>query len=241
MARVVAFVQARTGSTRLPGKIFADLAGRDMLEHVMRRATAAREVEEVWVATTDRPGDDTVVERCRQAGWPCARGSEHDVLARFYHAAERAAADVVVRLTSDCPLLDPEVIDAVVEALHGADYATNTLPPRTFPRGLDVEAFSFAALERAFREDNDPRTREHVTPYLYRNPDRFALRAVTHSEVLGDLRWTVDTEEDLNLLRRMLEGIAPDDFSWHSALALYRAHPEWHAINQAIGQKEVPG
>ena len=202
MSRTVAVVQARTGSTRLPGKVLKPLIGAPVLAHVMRRAARARRIDRVVIATTELPTDEPIVELAEREGWPVVRGSEMDLLDRYLAAARAHDAEVVVRITSDCPMIDPELIDAVVDALDavGADYASNTLPPRTYPRGLDVEAMTLAALERAGREDLDPASREHATPYLWRNPGLFRHARVGNDVDLSDHRWTVDTEEDYHLL-----------------------------------------
>jgi spore coat polysaccharide biosynthesis protein SpsF len=240
---VVAVVQARMGSTRLPGKVLMDLAGASILERGFRRLSRARTLDKVVIATTVERADDALEAVCRTNGWPCARGNESDVLDRYYRAAVAYAADVVVRVTSDCPLIEPEIVDQVVtDLLQGeprADYVSNTLPPRTFPRGLDVEAVRFDALERAWREDTDPTLREHVTPYIYRHPESFRLRAVTSDVDYSDQRWTVDTPEDLAFVRRIYEHIGHDRFSWRDVLSVLETHPDWLAINRDIVQKAV--
>ena len=185
--KTVAIIQARMGSTRLPGKVLLDLAGEPMLARVVHRVQRAASLQEVIVATTVQPADDAITQLCAGRGWPCARGSQDDVLDRYYQAATASQADVVVRITSDCPLIEPDVIDQVVGALLAGqpevDYASNVQPPRTFPRGLDVEVIRFDALERAWREDVDPAWREHVTPYLYRHPERFRIHGVFNADM----------------------------------------------------------
>lgn len=240
--KVVAIVQARMGSTRLPGKVLLELAGAPVLRCVMNRLGRARTLDALVVATTVRPEDDALEAECRRSGWTCFRGSEEDVLDRYYQAALAHDADEIVRVTSDCPLIEPKIVDEVVTALResGADYAANILPPRTFPRGLDVEAIRFAALERAWREDTDPARREHVTPYLYRHPERFRLHGVTGEGDHSHQRWTVDTPEDLAFVRRIYEHFGHDRFSWRDALALLDRYPEWLAINQDVVQKTTP-
>ena len=241
--KTVAIIQARMGSTRLPGKVLLDLAGEPMLARVVHRVQRARSLQEVMVATTVQPGDDAIVQLCAAHGWPCARGSQDDVLDRYYQAALASQADIVVRITSDCPLIEPEVIDQVVGALLAGqpevDYASNVQPPRTFPRGLDIEVLRFDALERAWREDVDPAWREHVTPYLYRHPERFRIHGVFNAVDLSHLRWTVDTPEDLELVRRIYDYFDDDAFSWHDVLALLEQHPDWLEINRTVEQKAV--
>src|SRR5262249_12160461 len=171
--RTVAIVQARMGSSRLPGKVLQDLGGEPMLARVLSRLGRSRTLDEVVVATTTEPADDILERFCQERGRPCFRGSEHDVLDRYYKAATAERAAVVVRITSDCPLIEPAIVDRVVaefqERQPGIDYASNVLPRRTYPRGLDTEVMSFAALDRAWHEDHVPASREHVTPYIYRH------------------------------------------------------------------------
>lgn len=242
MARVVAIVQARTGSTRLPGKVLLPLLGTPMLSMVMRRAARARSVDEVVVATTELSADDSIVELARREGWRYERGSETDLLDRYVQAARANDAAVVVRITSDCPLIDPVLIDEAVGAFSGAgvDYASNTLEPRTYPRGLDVEVVTADALERAWREDDNPALREHATPYLYRHPERFRLLRVPGPEDHSDRRWSVDTRDDYDLVRSIFEAFQRDDFSWREALELVERNPAWGASNWHVPQKIVP-
>ena len=191
ITRVVAVVQARTGSTRLPGKVLLPLLGQPILTMVMRRTARAGSLDDVVVATTDTRADDPIVRLAQDEGWPVERGSETDLLDRYRQAAKAHDADVVVRITSDCPVIDPTLIDETVAAFSeaSADYASNTLEPRTYPRGLDVEAIAREALERAWREDRNPAWREHATPYIYRHPERFSLLRVPARDDHSDLRW----------------------------------------------------
>jgi spore coat polysaccharide biosynthesis protein SpsF len=241
-ARTVAIVQARMGSTRLPGKVLLPLLGEPVLTRVMRRAARARTLDEVVVATTTLADDDAIVALAATEDWPVVRGSETDLLERYLVAARAHDADVVVRITSDCPLIDPEVIDATVGAFRAAavDYASNALEPATYPRGLDVEVIARAALERAGRDDADPAWREHATPYVYRHPELFRLLRVPADDDHGDLRWTLDTPEDYRLIGRIYDALGRDDFGWREALAVVEANPSWASINREIVQKAVP-
>ncbi len=239
---VVAIIQARTASTRLPLKVMTQLSGVPMLTRVVRRTKRARRLNEVLVTTSVSAHDDAIEDLCSWEGWPCFRGSEEDVLDRFFQAAREHGGDPIVRITADCPLIDPGLIDEVVAVFQGGewDYASNTLEPRTFPRGLETEVFSFKALQKAWDEDKNPAWREHVTPYIYRNPEDFRLKGVAHEEDLSDMRWTVDTPEDLELVRRIYAAFDGDDhFTWKEVLALLAKRPEWMEINRHVPQKAV--
>jgi len=242
VTRTVAVIQARTGSTRLPGKVLLPLGGTTVLEHVLARVGRAP-VDAAVVATTTLADDDPIVAMAAAHDWPVVRGSEVDLLERYLDAAREHDADIVVRITSDCPLVDPEVIGDVIATRERerADYASNSLEPRTFPRGLDVEVVTREALERAGREDQDPASREHATPYIYRHPEAFRLAGLWLPTDLSHHRWTLDTPEDYALIERIYGGFADDTFAWREALALVAMHPEWSALNRDVPQKVVPG
>lgn len=242
--RTVAVIQARLGSTRLPGKVLLDLGGRPMLERVVERTRRASIVDEVVVATTAAPLDDPLAELAAARGWACVRGSEADVLDRFVVAARASDADEVVRITSDCPLIDAAVIDEVVRGRRraDADYASNFLARRTYPRGLDVECMTRGALERAAAEADQPHEREHVTPYLYADPARFRLHGHEAPEDHSALRWTVDTHEDLQLLRELYAAFDQDGPpGWRDVLAVVTRRPELAALNAHVRQKPLVG
>jgi spore coat polysaccharide biosynthesis protein SpsF len=240
---ILAIVQARMGSTRLPGKILRDLAGEPMLARVINRVRRCRTLTGVVVATTTEPRDDTLGELCARRSWPCVRGSEEDVLDRYYQAARQNRADVVVRITADCPLIDPAVVDRVVteflDRRPAVQYACNFLARRTFPRGLDAEVFGFDVLEQMWREDDNPAWREHVTEYLLHHPERFAVHGVLHDCDLSHLRWTVDTPEDLEFVGRVYRHFGHDRFTWGEVVTLLEAHPDWRDINRHVEQKVV--
>jgi spore coat polysaccharide biosynthesis protein SpsF len=242
-ARIAAIIQARMGAARLPGKVLEDIAGQPMLARVVNRACHAKRPDIVVVATTTQSVDDAIVRLCEERGWPFFRGSERDVLDRYYQAATAFRADVIVRITSDCPLIEPKIIDKVAgEFLSGypeVEYASNTLV-RTFPRGLDVEVTSFDALQKAWREDSNLSWREHVTPYIWRHPEKFRVRNVASDSDYSFMRWTVDTVEDLAFIRKIYEHFQNDAFTWTEVLRLLETHPEWLEINRHVQQKAVP-
>jgi spore coat polysaccharide biosynthesis protein SpsF len=243
--RVVAIVQARMGSSRLPGKILMDVEGEPMLARVVTRARRAATLHDVVVATTTSPADDAVEALCAERGWRCARGSEDDVLDRYERAADKFGADVVVRLTADCPLIEPALIDRVVGELlarhPGTEYVCNFRPRATFPEGLAVEALTREALHRAWRDDRNPTWREHVTEYVLNHPELFPSHGVTHDDDLSHLRWTVDQEEDLQLVRTIYRHFGHDRFSWLDVLAALERHRAWRAINAGVKQRVVCG
>jgi spore coat polysaccharide biosynthesis protein SpsF len=237
-ATVVAIVQARMGSSRLPGKVLLNLGSRPVLDWVVTRLERASTVGAVVVATSRKPADDAIEAICRQRGWALFRGSEEDVLDRYYEASLSYPCDVVVRVTADCPLVDPGIVDEVVRAVWrspAADYASNVIDPRTFPRGLDVEAFTPDALAAAWRQDRSG-WREHVTPFLYRNPDRFRLRRVAHPEDLSRYRWTLDTPADLAALRALIAQVPEPHAPWTAYVVAAERLPHLAEKNRHVSQ-----
>ena len=238
--KIVAIIQARFGSERLPGKVLRDIAGEPMLARVVNRTMRAKTLDEVVVATTIESQDDAIANLCVLKNWICTRGREIDVLDRYYESAQAQQANVVVRITSDCPLIDPGIIDLTVRKFMekvSMDYASNTLPPRTFPRGLDVEVMTFEALERAWREDTNSMWSEHVSPYIYYNPDLFEIMGVKNDHDYSHMRWTVDTPEDLAFVRLVYEHFEHDHFSWYEVISLLDEKPELKEINKFVVQK----
>lgn len=237
-----AIIQARMGSTRLPGKTLMILAGQPVLARVVERVSRAKKVDRVLVATTSSLEDLAIVRLCKERGWGCHRGSENDVLDRYYHASRELRATEIVRITADCPLVDPDLIDQAVGAFrtHRCDYASNGLEPRTYPRGLDVEVFSSSALTRAWREDTNPAWREHVTPYIYHHPEKFRLLPIAGQADHSQYRWTLDTSEDYELLRRIFDHFDNRLFGWTDVLHLVEEHPDWNRLNRNVRQKVVP-
>lgn len=240
--RTVAIVQARMGSTRLPGKVLRPLAGRPMVERVLERARRIAGVAEVVLATTVLAEDDPLAAYVGRAlGANVVRGPVDDVLARYVGAAASARAEAIVRITADCPLLSPVVSGHVVarflDAAGALDYVSNVVR-RTYPRGLDTEILSREALERAHREAVEPADREHVTRYVYRHPERFRIGSVEAERDLSAYRWTVDTPEDLALAERLYDELGPRaDFEVDDVLAALARHPEWAELNRGLAQK----
>jgi spore coat polysaccharide biosynthesis protein SpsF len=243
--KVVAIVQARVGSTRLPGKVLKDIEGATMLARVVQRLSRSRLINEVLIATTDRAADDAIVEECRRCAVQVFRGDEDDVLDRYFRASQLARAEVVVRITSDCPLIDPGVTDKTIAAFLNPqgqampDYASNVVV-RTYPRGLDTEVMTAQALERCWRAANQPYERTHVTPYIYEHPGEFKILSVTGEADFSRHRWTVDTPEDLEFVRAIYARFkSRDDFREADILALLEHEPELMELNRAIMQKAL--
>lgn len=238
--KALIIVQARMTSTRLPGKVLLPLAGEPMLARLIERLRRVRRANGIVVATTTNATDDPIAALCAQLGVPCHRGSEQDVLSRYADAARLYGADVVVRITADCPLIDPALIDQLIETYEegDSDYVSNMLPP-TWPYGMAVEVFSAAALVQAHAEATQAAEREHVTPFLYWHPERYRLRNVASPVDLSRHRWTVDTPEDYELVRRLFDHLMPTQpqFTQADVLALLDQHPDWIAINQHVRQK----
>jgi spore coat polysaccharide biosynthesis protein SpsF len=239
--RTVIIAQARMGSTRLPGKVMMKIAGRPIIDHVIERARRSR-VDEVVVAIPDLTEDDVLDDWLRSSGVHVFRGSSDDVLSRYAGAAAEAGADVVVRITCDCPLIDPKVIDAVLDVFEGddAEYCSNTLE-RSYPIGMDTEVFSRRALERADSEATRKHEREHVTPYLYRNPDLFRLRNVRAPEWARrpDLRLTVDEQADYDMISRLLEYLPESGAGLEAVLDVLKKEPRLEEINRDVHHRHL--
>jgi spore coat polysaccharide biosynthesis protein SpsF len=272
---IVAIIQARMASSRLPGKVLLDIAGRPMLAWVVERTQRAGLVNQVVVATTLDPTDDLVVDFCKEHDYPVSRGSLRDVLDRYYQTAVQFQAEVIVRITADCPLIDPGLLDEAVRLLHpgtGAlpppdkapaprfDFVANRLPPpwgRTYPIGLDVEVFTMDVLQQAWKLAIAPNQREHVTPYFYEGtpadqlkykvpgspfssamtPEGYHIALMHHTPDYGHLRWTVDTPEDLEVVRAIATHFGKQPFTWLDILALVHQKPELNRINAHVRHK----
>ncbi len=238
-------VQARMGSTRLPGKIMKKVLGKPLLEYQLERLLRVKQADQVIIATTDNGEEQPIVDLCQRLGVPYFRGPEHDVLARYYSAASQFGADVVVRITSDCPLIDPAVVDKVIGyyLAHQAeyDYVSNTFSNRTYPRGMDTEVFSFRALKEAHKEATDQAEREHVTLFIVWRPDRFRIKNLPYEKDYSHYRWTVDTPEDFALIEKIITALYPVNphFTLEDCLKLIEENPEWTKINAHIKQKPV--
>lgn len=237
--KTVAIVQARMTSTRLPGKVMLPLGGRPILERLLERLRRAKNVDSLIVATTTNTTDNVIADWCAGHEVACHRGSEFDVLARYSAAALEVAADVVVRATSDCPLLDPALVDQAIATFGSGDYdyVTNMLPP-TWPYGMAVEVFSTEALLQANRDASQDAEREHVTPFIYWHPERFRLKNLASPKDLSRYRLTVDTPEDYQLVRMVFEELSRDrpHFSLADILSVIETHPDWLSINQHVTQ-----
>lgn len=238
---IAAILQARMSSTRLPGKVLAPVLGRPMLARQLERLARARRLDRLVVATSTDPGDDPLAALCAELGTACFRGSLDDVLDRFHGALADTGATHAVRLTADCPLTDPALIDALVDfhVAGGYDYASNCVRP-TFPDGLDAEILRVDVLERAWREARDPVEREHVTQYVVKRPAVFRIGGLENDEDLSALRWTVDEPADLEFVRAVYAELHPADpaFGWRDVLALVRRRPEIAALNQGFRRNE---
>jgi spore coat polysaccharide biosynthesis protein SpsF len=242
MSTVIVIVQARVGSTRLPGKVLREICGVPMLLRVVERARAIPGTDRVVVATTTEPADAQLVKLARDARVEAYAGSETDVLDRYYQAARHFGADAVVRVTADCPLLDPSVSASVLARFldGGVDYVTNSHPP-TFPDGLDTEVIGFSALERAWHEATRPSDREHVTPYLWRQPSVFRNACVSNPTNLSGLRWTVDDELDLKFVRDVYSRLLPaygGTFGMSTVQELLEREPNLAVVNRGTLRNE---
>ena len=243
MINIVAIVQARMGSTRLPGKVLMDILDVPMLAREVTRIGKSKKINYTVVATTKEPIDNSIIKMCKQFGFDSFRGHETDVLDRYYQCAHAFDADVVVRLTGDCPLIDPEIIDATIDKFlkcyPSTDYASNVFPVRTFPRGLDVEIMKISALETSWWDETNLALREHVTQHIIWNPERFTIAEITNDIDLSGMRWTVDEIEDFRFVHAVYSHFGNNTFSWKDVLKLVTAQPELQEINRTVQQKEI--
>jgi len=248
--KISCIIQARVGSTRLPKKVLIPIQGKEILIHVLERVLRSKKINEVIVATTTNPNDEQIVKLIQEHYSPkvkalkvkAFRGSEKDVLDRYYQAAKETNADIVIRITSDCPLIDWNLIDQIIiEFQNGEyDYVSNVLDKRTYPRGLDVECFSFAVLEKLWNICRQKREREHVTTYLRENRNLFRTKNIEQNQDLSYLRWTVDEEDDLRLIKMIYDELYPNkpDFNTKDILTLIKKEPKLANINKHVEQKK---
>jgi len=239
--KIVAIIQARMGSTRLSGKVMMDIVRKPMLWHVINRVKHAKRLDDIVIATTTLNEDKQILELASEMGVRSYAGSEDDVLDRYYQAAIIYKVDVIVRITADCPLIDPTVIDRAIEFYlnHDFDYVGTGIKP-TYPDGLDTEVFSFSALERAWKEATLASEREHVTPYIRKNPQIFNIKSLENDEDLSYMRWTVDEERDLKFVREIYKRLYKEGkiFYMEDILNLLKKHPELMDINKGIIRNE---
>lgn len=240
--KVTAIIQARIGSTRLPGKVLKNLCGQPILWHVWNRLKNAMNIDEIIIATTTLSEDDALQSFCEKNKILFSRGSSEDVLSRYYEASKKFNSDVIIRITADCPLIDPTVVDKTVElfASKNFDYTSNCIK-RTFPRGFDTEVFSFSALEKTFNEAKTKPEREHVTPYIYNHPEIFSIGSYTNSADWSFHRWTVDTAEDFRLIEEIYNSLYNQEqlFAFDDILKLFADRPELFNINHEVEQKKL--
>jgi spore coat polysaccharide biosynthesis protein SpsF len=239
--KTVATIEARMLSTRLPGKVLMEVCGQPMLARMVERVRRARSLDDIVIATSEHPSCDPIASLALEIGVRCFRGSEEDVLDRVLKAAASVAADTIVELTGDCPLIDPAVIDRIVTIYgeSGVDYCANVLQ-RTYPAGMDTQVFSFGTLDTVSRLTCDPADREHVSLYIYKHPERFSLKNVESSLPSEMARWrlVVDHPQDLILIRKIYEDLYPRkaDFLLDDIRRLLERHPEWLEINRRFAK-----
>ena len=241
---VVCIVQARVGSTRLPEKVLKKICGKTVLEHDIDRLQQIKNLNKIVIATTTLDEDNKIEELVTELGINCFRGSSEDVLSRYYFAAKEYKADVIVRVTSDCPLIDSDISDKIIkyylDNLDKYDYVSNTIE-RTYPRGLDTEVFSFEALEKSYNEAQKQYEREHVTPYIYQNTDKFRIAQYKNEDDYSNYRWTLDTEEDYKLISIIYNHLYNEDklFSFNDVLKFINENHHLIKINEHVQQKKL--
>lgn len=234
------YIQVRMDSMRLPGKALKEIAGKSLLEILIERLRRVTKASTACVLTTINAVDGPIIALCQKLQIPFFRGSQKDVLGRYYACALERKPDRIVRITADCPLMDPAIVDEVITVFsQEVDYVSNTMA-RTFPRGMDVEVFSVAALERAHLQAKSDSEREHVTLYMYRHPEQFRLRNVSLAKDLSFLRLTVDTQEDFDTVKNIFYNLYPQNpfFTLQDIIEAVVQHPDW-IVNKNIQQKQV--
>ena len=235
-------IQARMTSTRLPGKVLMTILDKPLLGYLVERIQRASLVENIVIATTDDSSADPIVNFCADNGIDCVQGDTEDVLSRYYLAATTFAADPIIRITGDCPVIDPDVVDKTLKhyLTHYPkyEYVSNILD-RKYPRGMDTEVFSFKTLEKVHQTATKQYDREHVTAHFYTNPDQYNISGVSNDEDLSAHRWTVDTKEDLELIKKIIETLYPQkpEFTLDDIIELLKQNPKWSTINRNVKQK----
>jgi spore coat polysaccharide biosynthesis protein SpsF (cytidylyltransferase family)/radical SAM superfamily enzyme YgiQ (UPF0313 family) len=241
MPKTIAIIQARMGATRLPGKMMLELGSKKVIDYVFERAEMAKNIDEVWLATTTSEQDNVLENWAKEKNKKYYRGSEKDVLDRYLKTAEKAGADVVVRITGDCPLSDFKIIDSVIEEFKNGnyDYVSNVHPP-TYPDGLDIEVFSFDSLKKAWNEAKLNSEREHVTPYIWKNPEIFKSKNIENNIDLSEERWTLDTKEDYEFLKKVVEECEKSGSfcGMEEVLGIIKNNPQWKSINNMFERNE---
>jgi spore coat polysaccharide biosynthesis protein SpsF len=234
-------IQARMNSSRLPGKVLKTVLGKTLLEYQIERLNRVNKADKIIIATTVNPIDDAIIDLCDRLNISTYRGSESDVLSRYAIAAQRFDSQTIVRITSDCPLIDPGLIDRAIEFYQSHHFDYVSTDESLYPRGMDVEIFSSEMLKTAHLNAQKPNEREHVTPYFYQNPDRFSIGTYSENLQATHHRLTVDTPEDFQLIQLLLESLYPKNskFNLNDILQCLTEHPEWSQINHHIQQKSL--
>lgn len=242
MVNIVCIIQARMGSTRLPGKVLKKISGKTILYYVVERIKKSKLIDGIVIATTTNSNDDVIVKEAENLKVDYFRGSEDDVLSRYYFASKKFNADIIIRITSDCPLIDPTIIDTVIikHIESKADYTANTIE-RTYPRGFDVEIFNMNILNETYKNATEKYQREHVTLYILENSEKYKLINVKAEGKLNrpDIRVTIDKKEDYKLISKILKHFKNIDFGIEDVIDLLNEKPELLEINKDIKQKDV--
>jgi spore coat polysaccharide biosynthesis protein SpsF len=237
--KTVIIIPARMTSTRLPGKVLKEVLGKPLLQYQIERLKSVPNVDEIVVATSHNVADDPIVEFCKKLSVACFRGDEHNVLSRYFHAAQQYKAKVIVRVPADCPLIDAAIVGNVIAHYHthalAYDYVSNCLQ-RPHPCGMNIEVFSYNALAKAFKEAKSSAEKEYVTPYICDSKNLFRLGSLQERTIIGTYRLTVDTPEDFELIKRIIETLYPDNpaFTLEDALFCFDVYPEWASLNAHV-------
>lgn len=240
---ITAIVQARMRSTRLPSKVMKEIMGKPILWHMINRIKWCRLINNIVIASTTKESDKVILKLAEEMGVDSYAGSEDDVLDRYYQAARISHADIIVRVTSDCPLIDPQIVDKLIRFFLDnkghVDYVSNIIKP-TYPDGIDTEVFSFATLEKAWKEARLKSEREHVTAYITKHPELFRLSNIENNEDFSHMRWTVDEERDFEFVSQVYGKLYKEGhmFYINDILGLLKEYPELTAINSGIGRNE---